>query len=366
MTDLAIHLDRVHKRFGNVHALRGADLKVPRGSIFALIGPNGAGKTTLFGLCCGFLRPDQGAVQILGGAPEVTRLKGRLAALPQDAVLGRDISVREHLVFLGRLQGMDLATAQQDLTEARRQLAAGLEGYGLSGEGAADLEPAQIRAVLEQRTMAGRFARKALALQEARTLAASAGTTLDHLLCKLGFDDRDGDLAGRLERAIASVEAARSRRRAAEATRSRDELEAEIAALADEVARHRRLTWDLTPDPVEPPADPAELMDRRREVAEQVAARRTPDLGDLQRRGALAADRVRALEGERTNLDEGPTALRRRVATAAILCGMFVAAIELTIVGTAMPRIAGSLSTMNPCIFADSSMALSARWRQNP
>ena len=207
-----------------------------------------------------------------------------------------------------------LATAQQDLAEARRQLAAGLEGYGLSGEGAADLEPAQIRAVLEQRTMAGRFARRALALQEARTLAASAGTTLDHLLCKLGFDDRDGDLAGRLERAIASVEAARSRRRAAEATRSRDELEAEIAALADEVARHRRLTWDLTPDPVEPPADPAELMDRRRALAEQISARRTPDLGDLQRRGALAADRVRALEGERTSLDEGPTALRRRVA----------------------------------------------------
>jgi ABC-2 type transport system ATP-binding protein len=117
MTDsLAIHLDRVHKRFGNVHALRGADLKVPRGSIFALIGPNGAGKTTLFGLCCGYLQPDQGTVQILGGAPEVTRLKGRLAALPQDAVLGRETSVREHLVFLGRLQGMSLAVAEQEST----------------------------------------------------------------------------------------------------------------------------------------------------------------------------------------------------------------------------------------------------------
>ena len=111
---LAIHLDQVHKRFGNVHALRGADLRVPRGSIFALIGPNGAGKTTLFGLCCGYLQPDQGRVQILGGPPEVTRLKGRLAALPQDAVLGRETSVRAHLVFLGRLQGMSLAAAEQE------------------------------------------------------------------------------------------------------------------------------------------------------------------------------------------------------------------------------------------------------------
>ena len=116
MTAPAILLSKVHKRFGAVQALRGADLEVKRGSIFALIGPNGAGKTTLFGLCCGFLAADAGRVDILGGPPDVTRLKGRLAALPQDAVLGRDISVREHLVFLGRLQGMTLAIAQQEAT----------------------------------------------------------------------------------------------------------------------------------------------------------------------------------------------------------------------------------------------------------
>ena len=64
MTELALHLDRVHKRFGNVHALCGADLRVPRSTIFALIGPNGAGKTTLVGLCCGYLRAHQGKVEI--------------------------------------------------------------------------------------------------------------------------------------------------------------------------------------------------------------------------------------------------------------------------------------------------------------
>jgi ABC-2 type transport system ATP-binding protein len=112
--ELAVDLRAVHKRFGSVHALRGAELKVPRGSIFALIGPNGAGKTTLFGLCCGFLRADAGTVEILGGAPDSLRLKGRLGALPQDAMLGRDITIREHLVFLARLQGMALAQAQSE------------------------------------------------------------------------------------------------------------------------------------------------------------------------------------------------------------------------------------------------------------
>ncbi len=114
MTDLAIYLDKVHKRFGSVLALRGADLRVPRGTIFALIGPNGAGKTTLFSLCCGFLGADAGRVEILGGPPDPTRFKGRLGALPQDALLGRDITVREHLVFLGRLQGMDPSTAERE------------------------------------------------------------------------------------------------------------------------------------------------------------------------------------------------------------------------------------------------------------
>ncbi len=122
MTEAAVHLQKVHKRFGAVKALRGADLRVPRGSIFALIGPNGAGKTTLFGLCCGFLRADAGQVDILGGAPDPVRLKGRLGALPQDALLGRDISVREHLVFLARLQGMTLAQAAVEAARVLEQV----------------------------------------------------------------------------------------------------------------------------------------------------------------------------------------------------------------------------------------------------
>jgi ABC-2 type transport system ATP-binding protein len=118
----ALHLQQVRKRFGNVHALRGVDLGVPRGSVFALIGPNGAGKTTLFGVCCGFLQADAGRVEVLGGAPDPVRLKGRMGALPQDALLGRDISVREHLVFLARLQGMDPPAAERDAARVLAQV----------------------------------------------------------------------------------------------------------------------------------------------------------------------------------------------------------------------------------------------------
>ena len=212
-----------------------------------------------------------------------------------------------------------LHAAKEQEHEARLDLAACLAGYGLSHDGPSDLEPAQIRTVLQQRAAAGRFARKALTLRQHQARATATGAALDRLLCQLGFDD--GDLAGRLERAIGSVEAARRRRGAAADTRSRDALEAEIEQLGQAVTRHRRLSWDLTPDPTEPPADPAVQMDRRRVLAEELALLRTPDLADVQRRASLAAERVRSLESELTSLTEGPTALRRRVADRIALRG---------------------------------------------
>ncbi|MBZ5713582.1 ABC transporter ATP-binding protein [Nannocystis pusilla] len=143
MTALALALGGVHKRFGAVHALRGVDLRVPRGSVFALIGPNGAGKTTLFSVVCGFLRADQGQVSVLDGTPEVERFKGRLSALPQDAVLGRELTVREHLTFLGRLQGMSQETAKR---EAERVLAI-VDLGELAGRRAGTLSHGQIKRV---------------------------------------------------------------------------------------------------------------------------------------------------------------------------------------------------------------------------
>lgn len=112
--DWAIRADDVHKRFGAVQALRGAKLHVPRGTVFALIGTNGAGKTTLFSILCGFLRADRGSIDVLGGAPQPERLRGRLLALPQDAILSREMAVRDHLEFLAQLQGMTAAQARSD------------------------------------------------------------------------------------------------------------------------------------------------------------------------------------------------------------------------------------------------------------
>jgi ABC-2 type transport system ATP-binding protein len=61
-----VAISSVKKRFGSFEALRGVDLEIERGEIFALLGPNGAGKTTLISIVAGLLRASEGKVQVLG------------------------------------------------------------------------------------------------------------------------------------------------------------------------------------------------------------------------------------------------------------------------------------------------------------
>src|SRR6188768_3615102 len=65
-TGPAIAMRGLGKRFGDLIAVRGIDLDVPRGSFFGLVGPNGAGKTTTLSMVTGLLRPDSGHAFVLG------------------------------------------------------------------------------------------------------------------------------------------------------------------------------------------------------------------------------------------------------------------------------------------------------------
>lgn len=111
----ALTLKGVRKAYGKIQALDGLDLEIPRGVICGLVGPNGAGKTTTFGVIGGYVRPDEGAVSLLGEGPfDPSKHGGRVALLPQDCELNPHMPVRESLEFLARLQGMDRRTAQAD------------------------------------------------------------------------------------------------------------------------------------------------------------------------------------------------------------------------------------------------------------
>jgi len=111
----AIALSGVRFRYGAGEVLRGLDLTVPRGSTQGFVGPNGAGKTTTFSIIAGFLRPQAGTAQVLGGSVhDIGHIKGRLSILPQDASLITDVGILRQLVFFAELLGFDGAQAEAE------------------------------------------------------------------------------------------------------------------------------------------------------------------------------------------------------------------------------------------------------------
>jgi ABC-2 type transport system ATP-binding protein len=95
------------KTFGDLRAVDGIDLEVPRGMIFAILGPNGAGKTTLMRMLATLARPDAGSATVMGHdvvqAPHDVR--AAIAMTGQFASLDEDLTGRENLVLLARLWG---------------------------------------------------------------------------------------------------------------------------------------------------------------------------------------------------------------------------------------------------------------------
>ena len=70
MTGAAIEVRGLEKAYGGIPAVRGIDLSVGEGDVFALLGPNGAGKTTTVEILEGYRRRDAGEVSVLGFDPE--------------------------------------------------------------------------------------------------------------------------------------------------------------------------------------------------------------------------------------------------------------------------------------------------------
>ncbi|MGJ6965385.1 ABC transporter ATP-binding protein [Streptosporangium sp. G11] len=100
MTNDAVSLRDVTKRFGAVRAVDGLSLDLPAGQTVALLGPNGAGKSTTIGLLLGLLAPDSGTVRVFGNTPEAAIRSGRLAAMPQEGGLVSRTTVRELVGFV--------------------------------------------------------------------------------------------------------------------------------------------------------------------------------------------------------------------------------------------------------------------------
>jgi ABC-2 type transport system ATP-binding protein len=97
----AINIEQVHKRFGDLHALKGIDLTINQGEFFALLGPNGAGKSTLINIMAGLLKPTQGKGSVMGHdvVNDYQAARMALGVMPQELVFDPFFNVREMLRF---------------------------------------------------------------------------------------------------------------------------------------------------------------------------------------------------------------------------------------------------------------------------
>jgi ABC-2 type transport system ATP-binding protein len=99
-----IKVQNLGKAFGEVQALRGVDLQVPRNSIFGFLGPNGAGKTTTMKILLGLARPTSGSGTIFGLdiQHESVAIRERIGYLPQQPRFIDYMTARENLEFAAR------------------------------------------------------------------------------------------------------------------------------------------------------------------------------------------------------------------------------------------------------------------------
>jgi ABC-2 type transport system ATP-binding protein len=102
--DFVIYTDGLSKSFGEVHALKSLDLRVPQKSIFAFLGPNGAGKTTTIKLLLGLLQPTSGKGKILGMdiVHDSVGIRARIGYLPQDARFYEHMTARQTLDYTAK------------------------------------------------------------------------------------------------------------------------------------------------------------------------------------------------------------------------------------------------------------------------
>ena len=107
-----------------VEAVRGISFSVKAGEFFGLLGPNGAGKSTTLGCITTLVRPTGGRIQVDG--IDVVRspadVKRRLAVVPQQRNLDRDLSVRELLIYHGRYFALPRDDRERRADELLREL----------------------------------------------------------------------------------------------------------------------------------------------------------------------------------------------------------------------------------------------------
>jgi ABC-2 type transport system ATP-binding protein len=116
-----LEIDGLTKRFGSVVALRDTTFDVREGEIFGFVGSNGAGKTTTMRIVLGVSEADEGQVR-WRGEPVTAESRRQIGYMPEERGLYPKMKVREQLVYLARLHGLEVRDAERSVDEWTERL----------------------------------------------------------------------------------------------------------------------------------------------------------------------------------------------------------------------------------------------------
>jgi ABC-2 type transport system ATP-binding protein len=119
MAEPAVVTENLTRRFGDLVAVDSVNLRVDGGQFFGFLGPNGAGKSTTIRMLTGLLAPTAGRIELLGLDLErdSVEVKRQIGVVPEGLALFDRLTGSEYLNFVGRMYGLDRATARQRAAE---------------------------------------------------------------------------------------------------------------------------------------------------------------------------------------------------------------------------------------------------------
>lgn len=115
-----IEIQDLHKSYGEIESVKGINLHVKVGDLYAFLGPNGAGKSTTIDMICTFLTPDSGRITVDGhevGKEDAT-IRETIGVVFQGSVLDAELTVEENLLLRGQLYGLSKQTLKRAVQQA--------------------------------------------------------------------------------------------------------------------------------------------------------------------------------------------------------------------------------------------------------
>jgi len=124
MSEFVIETQNLTKRYGDVVAVDNLNLRIRAGEVFGILGPNGSGKTTTILMLLGLTEPTEGWARVLGFDPmrQPLEVKSRVGYLPDQVGFYDELTARENLAYIAKLNGLSRPVAHRRISDALERM----------------------------------------------------------------------------------------------------------------------------------------------------------------------------------------------------------------------------------------------------